>query len=391
MIVLGLMSGTSMDGVDAALLELRGDDPAALEWTLLAFRSLPYDRGRRARLRSTVDGGGPEALCVLDADLGEWLAEAALALLDGSGVAPGDVAAVGSHGHTVWHRPPGDGRRGATLQLGDPATLAARTGIPVVSDFRAADVAAGGHGAPLVPWPDRALFALPDRSRALQNLGGVGNVTWLPPRGADAEPVAFDTGPGNGLLDAAARFGTAGRLEMDVDGALAAAGTPDPELLAGLLAHPFLAEPPPRSTGREVFGPALVRDLAQGRGLEPDATPEGWRDLLATLVHFTARTVADAYGRWLEPLGVDEVVLTGGGARNPGLVRLLREELAPLPVLTGADALGMDPDAREAAAFAVLAWAHLRGIPANIPGATGASGPRVLGSWTPAPGRGRAR
>lgn len=385
--VLGLMSGTSMDGVDVALLELRGEDPATLEWELVAFRSVPYDGERRDRLRGAVDGGGAEALCRLHADLGGWLAEAARITLEGAGVAAADVTVVGSHGHTVWHAPPDGPRRGATLQLGDPATLASGVGIPVVADFRAADVAAGGHGAPLVPWADRVFFTRRGRARALQNLGGVGNVTWLPPRESSREPVAFDTGPGNGLLDAAAREATAGARTMDEDGRMAAAGTPDPELLERLLGHPFLAQEPPRSTGREAFGPELVRTLAGARGLEPGGTAEGWRDLLATLTELTARTVADAYRRWVEPLGVDEVVLTGGGARNPELVRRLREALAPLPVATGSDALGMDPDAREASAFGLMAWAWLRGIPANVPAVTGAAGPRVLGSWTPAPGR----
>lgn len=389
--LLGLMSGTSMDGIDAVLLELGGADPGSVEWSLEAFRFFPYDARHRRRLREAVDEGDAGALCRLHAQLGEWLAEAALAVLDEAGARAADVTAVGSHGHTVWHVPPGNGRRGATLQLGDPATVAARTGIPVVSDFRSADVAAGGHGAPLVPWADRVLFSRPDRSRALQNLGGVGNVTWLPPRGSAEEPVAFDTGPANGLLDAAARLATAGSvegsLEMDVDGRMAAAGTPDADLLAELTDHPFLDLEPPRSTGREAFGPGLVRALAERRGLEPGGPRGAWDDVLATLTVFTARTVADAYRRWIEPRGIDEVVLTGGGARNPELVRCLREALPDLPVRTGAEALGMDPDAREAAAFALLAWAHVRGLPGNVPAATGAEGPRVLGSWTPAPER----
>jgi len=388
-IVMGLMSGTSMDGIDVALLELAGEDPHNLDWTLLAFRSVAYEAEQRQRLRSTIEEGNAEALCALHADLGEWLGEAARTVLEDSGVPPNDVAVLGSHGHTAWHRPPSPGRRGATLQLGDPATIAARSGVPVISDFRAADVAAGGHGAPLVPWADRALFSLPGCSRALQNLGGVGNVTWLPPRDAPEAPVAFDTGPGNGLLDAAARRATDGASDMDEDGAMAAAGVLVPELLESLLSHPFLAQAPPKSTGREAFGPALVADIAAGSGLRSGATDSGWNDLLTTLAEFTARSIGDAYRSWVLPLGTDEVILTGGGARNPELVRRIGEALAPVPVRIGPEALGMDPDAREAAAFAVLAWAHSRGHPANVPGVTGASGPRILGSWTPAPGRRR--
>ncbi|MGD2068724.1 MAG: anhydro-N-acetylmuramic acid kinase [Gemmatimonadota bacterium] len=397
--VVGLMSGTSMDGIDAALLELDGEPPDDVRWSVLAFLGRPYGDERRERLRGVVDGGDPSAICRLHAELGAWLAEATLELLDGVGVAPEEVAVVGSHGHTVWHEPPREGRRGATLQIGDPATLAALTGIPVVSDFRAADVAAGGHGAPLVPWPDRLLFSLPGRARALQNIGGIGNVTWLAPAGSGRPPFAFDTGPGNVLLDLAAERATGGRLRRDEDGRRAAAGTPDEATVTRLMRIPFFRERPPRSTGRELFGPALVHRLAAERGLEPGADDDGWRDLLATLTRFTARSIGDAYRRWVAPRGLDDVVVTGGGASNPTLVRRIREELGdlrnasgdPVSVEIGADALGMDPDAKEAAAFAVLAWAHLRGVAGNVPGVTGAAGPRVLGSLTPAPGRGPER
>jgi anhydro-N-acetylmuramic acid kinase len=280
----------------------------------------------------------------------------------------------------VWHRAPAPGRRGATLQLGDPATIAERTGLQVVADFRSRDVAAGGHGAPLVPWVDALLHAAPDRVRALQNLGGIGNVTRVPRRGSGEAVVAFDTGPANAPIDAAVEIATAGRHRYDRDGRLASLGRVDERLLAELLAHPFLAEAPPKSTGRETFGRPFVERLVAAVAPEGDAE---WMELVATLTEFAARTVADAHTRWLVPAGVDEVVLTGGGARNPVLAGRIRELLTPLPVLDGAD-VGIDPDAKEAVAFAVLAWAHLRGIAANEPGATGASGRRVLGSLTPA-------
>jgi anhydro-N-acetylmuramic acid kinase len=341
---------------------------------MLAFSSVPYPDERRARIRAALDGAGPEHLCRLNVDLGEWLAEGALEACRAAGLAPEEVDAVGSHGHTLWHLPPGEHGRGATLQIGDAATLAERTGIPVVSDFRSADVAAGGHGAPLVPWPDRLLFSVPGKGRALQNLGGIGNVTWLPPRESDEALLAFDTGPGNVLLDLAAERASGGRLFCDLDGALASRGRADDALLERLLADPFFSREPPRSTGRERFGPALVDGLARERGLEP-GREEGWPDLLATLTRFTARSIGDAYRRWVVPRGVEEVVLTGGGALNPELARAIAEELAPLPVL-GRGALGMDPGAREAAAFA--------------PSATGAAGPRVLGCYTPGPRAARA-
>jgi anhydro-N-acetylmuramic acid kinase len=380
--VIGLMSGTSMDGIDAALLDLGGSGPADFTWELLGLESFPYRDEQRKQVRGGVDGGTPASLCRLHAELGEWFAEAALGVCRATDTKPADVDVIGSHGQTVWHEPPGGGKRGATLQLGDAATIAERTGIPVVSDFRTADVAAGGHGAPLVPWPDRLLFALPGRGRALQNLGGIGNVTWIPPRESSAPLIAFDTGPANVLIDVAADAATDGRMGCDLDGALAARGRVDEALLARLLENPFFQQAPPRSTGRELFSPALVQKLASERGLQRGGAEDGWPDLIATLTRLTARSIADAYRRWVVPLGVDEVVLTGGGARNPQLVRAITEELAPLPV-GGREALGMDPAARESAAFAVLAWAHLKRVPANAPEATGADGPRVLGSYTP--------
>lgn len=387
--VVGLMSGTSLDGIDACLLHLEGEAPESLSWRLEAFATRPYAPEERARIQGAIEGGGAAELCLLHGLLGEWMAGAALELLAGAGVEPGEVAALGSHGQTVWHIPPGGAPpqgRGFTLQLGDPATLAERTGIPVVSDFRARDLAAGGHGAPLVPWADRILLSRPGVARALQNLGGIGNVTWIPPRGSPEPTVAFDTGPGVVLLDAAAREATGGAWGWDRDGVLASRGRVDAGLLERLMEDPFLREPPPRSTGREHFSPAMVRGLAAERGLRPGAPEEGWPDLLATLAAFTAACIADAYRRWVAPCAIDEVVLAGGGALNPALVRAIAAALDPLPVRTGADALGIDPDAKEAAAFALMAWAHLRGIPANVPGATGSSGPRVLGSLTPGAG-----
>jgi anhydro-N-acetylmuramic acid kinase len=216
----------------------------------------------------------------------------------------------------------------------------------------------------------------------------MGNVTWLPPGGDPAGILAFDTGPGVALLDEAAATATAGAWSFDRDGALARKGTVREGVLSRLLSLPFFDQAPPRSTGREVFGPSLVEEAKTwlesetGRILTPGDPEEGWPDLLATLTALTARSVGLAYRRWVLPRGVDQVHLMGGGARNPALRDAIGEELAPLEVRRG-EALGMDPDAREAAAFALLAWAHLRGCPANIAGATGARGPRILGSLTP--------
>jgi anhydro-N-acetylmuramic acid kinase len=395
---LGLMSGTSLDGIDAALLEVGEPEPGSensafwllgsLDWKLLAFRTRPFSSEERGAIQEAMVSGGARELALLHTSLAEWFAAAALELLKEEEVTPESVSALGSHGQTVWHEPPRAEMRGTSFQIGCPATLAERTGIGVVSDFRSRDLAAGGHGAPLVPWADRIFFSSLQGPRAIQNLGGMANVTWLP-RATDPTPVlAFDTGPGVALLDAATELATAGKRTFDEDGELALQGEVSERVLERLLAHPFFRQAPPRSTGREIFGPGMLDEVVSELGreigmyLEPGSTLQGWPDLLATLIALTARSIGDAYRRWVLPRGVDEVFLMGGGSRNPVLFQAIQRELSPLDVRPG-ESLGMDADAREAAAFALLAWAHLMGIPANVPEATGSRGPRVLGSWTP--------
>jgi anhydro-N-acetylmuramic acid kinase len=376
--VIGLMSGTSLDGIDAAVVRFEGDVDD-LRWTMEAFDSTPYSQEQRREIQNAILAGSARSICALHAHMGEWLAAAALDVCARAGINTSDVDLIGSHGQTVWHEPPQQGGRGATLQLGCAARIAERTSVPVVSDFRARDVAAGGHGAPLVPWIDRMLFALPDRARVLQNIGGIANLTRVPPRGSDDPLLAFDTGPGNALIDAAVELATDGRETLDRDGARAAAGRIDEALLAELVAHPYFTQEPPKSTGREVFGRPYVEAIVARRA--PIDT-SGWADLIVTLTAFTARTITDALRQWVLPRGVAEVVVTGGGARNPTLMRMLSEQLAPVPVRSGEE-IGIDPDAKEALAFAALAWAHAHGIAGNVAEATGAHGPRVLGSFTP--------
>jgi anhydro-N-acetylmuramic acid kinase len=375
--VVGLMSGTSMDGIDAALVEVDAAGTGT-DCRLIAFRTVPYARSRREEIHGVLAGGDLASLTRLHASLGEWFAEATLDLCRVAGIDPGDVDLIGSHGQTVWHEPPRDGVRGATLQLGCPATIAERTGVPVVSDFRNRDMAAGGEGAPLVPWVDRLLYST-DRPRVLQNIGGMANLTLLPPAGFDAPIVAFDTGPGNALIDAAVELATDGARSYDEGGAWARRGVVDEALLDELLDHPYFHRPPPKSTGRETFGRSYVRALVDRA---PRGNEQEWADLIATLTVFTTRSIAEAIVRWAPPGPDGEVVVTGGGGRNPMLMELLAAHLAPVPVRSDA-AAGLRPEAREAVAFAVLAWAHVRGIPANLPEATGAAGPRVLGSMTP--------
>ena len=377
----GLMSGTSIDGIDAVLVRIDGDSRRAFHWKLLAFHTTPYDEGSRTMILDAIENGTPEMLCRLNASLGEWFAAAARDVCDAGGVETGDLAAIGSHGQTVWHIPPTDTEPGATLQLGDAATLAERTGAAVISDFRSRDVAAGGHGAPLVPWLDQLLFSAVDLRRAIQNLGGMANVTWLPPAGSQEPVIAFDTGPGVALIDGAVRRATDGASPYDQDGGMALRGQVDEALLAGLLDDSYFRAPPPKSTGREHFGRVLLDRVATG--LEPGQDEDAWCDLVATLTAFTAHSIAAAYRTWVLPRGLDEVFLVGGGANNPALVSAIEQELDTVPVKDGVE-LGVDPDAREALAFAFLAWAHLHGIAGNIPSVTGAEDPRVLGSMTPA-------
>ncbi|MCI0435587.1 MAG: anhydro-N-acetylmuramic acid kinase [Gemmatimonadetes bacterium] len=379
MLCIGLMSGTSLDGIDAALVRIEGE-PVVPEWSLVAFRRTPYTPGQRDEIHHAILRGGAAALCRLHARLGEWFAAAAIDLCAVADVRPRDVACIGSHGQTVWHEPPASGVRGATLQLGCAATIAERTRISVVSDFRSRDVAAGGQGAPLVPWLDRLLFAVPGRTRILLNIGGMANLTRVGPRELNEPLLAFDTGPGNALIDGIVEAATGGRLRFDRDGERAGAGTVDEALLDELMRHPFFATTPPRSTGRETFGAPYIAPLVQRR--RPASEAE-WNDLIATVTALTARSIAEAIRRWALQRGAHEVVVTGGGASNVTLMRMLAERVAPLPVRSGRDS-GIDPDAKEAIAFAVLAWAHTLRLPGNVPEVTGASGPRVLGTLTPA-------
>lgn len=400
--VVGLMSGTSLDGIDAVLVEIRapgaenegatGSEAAtgleAPDWSVLAFVTVPHPPTRRRAIHEAILRGYPESLARVHVDLGEAFAEAVAAVCGAAEVAPSDVDVIGSHGQTVWHRPPsaaGDpdapGRpRGFTLQLGDPATIAERTGIPVVSDFRARDMAAGGEGAPLVPWVDQLLFAGED-VRVFLNIGGMANVTRVPPRGSDGPVVAFDTGPGNAIIDTAVELATGGARQYDADGEWARRGQVDEALVTRLLADPFFTLPPPRSTGRERFGLGYVEVVVEARRPSGDA---GWADLVASLTAVVARSIGAAVRQWAPP-GGEGVVVTGGGAENPVLMEWLEAELDPAPVRHGR-VLGIDPAYKEALAFAVLAWAHVKGRPGNLPSATGAAGPRVLGSLTPGAG-----
>jgi anhydro-N-acetylmuramic acid kinase len=367
----GLLSGTSVDAVEAALCEVTGTGDS-VRLKLLAHVSVPFPPELVARVLGPQDAG---SLCRLDFELAEHFADAARRVMDQAGVAPEQVAAIGSHGQTMAHMPPGSGPTPSTLQIGEPSVIAERTGIPVVSDFRTRDVAAGGHGAPLVPYLDWAVFRGAGAPRALLNIGGIGNVSAVGARLEDT--LAFDTGPGNMVLDGLARRVTQGRLACDMDGALSRRGQVIPELLAELLAHPFLALPPPRSAGRESFGEVLVDRLWARYAQRP-------HDLMATALEFTVESISRAYETWLRPRfpRMEGMYASGGGTRNPALMERLRARLAPLP-LHPLDVLGFPEGAKEAALFALLAAEHLVGTAANVPSATGARRRVVLGKLTP--------
>ena len=366
--VVGLISGTSADGIDAALVELEGAGETTRA-RLLGFRTRPFDPSLRARVLALGDARADELLRV-HYRLGEEFAQAALEMMEDARRQGLPVHLVGSHGQTARHHPRAEdaGGRAATLQIAEPAIIAERTGLPVVADFRPRDVAAGGEGAPLVPLVDWLLFRRVGATRACLNMGGIANVTVVTER---LEAVrAFDLGPANMPLDLVVHAWTGGAEAFDRDGARAARGRVDSELVAELLRHPFFQLPPPKSTGREAFGDVFVRPLlARYPGREGD--------LLASLTGFVAESVAAGIRRWVrEP--ITEVLVSGGGARNLTLMAELARALAPVPVRSLAE-VGLDPDAKEAVAFAVLANETLFGRPGNLPGATGAAGPRVLG------------
>ncbi|MFJ8028530.1 anhydro-N-acetylmuramic acid kinase [Streptomyces sp. NPDC096311] len=367
--VIGLMSGTSYDAIDAAAAELtlEGED---LTLRPLGMVGEPYDGALREALAAALPPAATTLaeVCRLDTLIGQAFAAAAVRAdreLCGS-----EAELVASHGQTVYHWVE-DGRAHGTLQLGQPAWIAEATGLPVVSDFRPRDIAAGGQGAPLVSLVDLLWLRGRAGTPVALNLGGIANLT-------APDGTAFDSGPGCALVDVAVRGLTGGRLHYDVDGALAARGTVDEPLLDRLLAEPYYALPAPKTTGKELFHLGHLRDALTGFGT---LTAE---DVIATLTRLTARTVADA----VRSVGATEVIASGGGTRNPALMAMLGAELPGVPVRTS-DALGLPAAAKEAYAFAVLGFLTLHGLTGTDPVSTGARHPSVLGSITP--GRGGLR
>jgi len=388
--VIGLMSGTSADGIDAALCEISGRGRGQLKVKLVSHYAMPLPDFLRERVLSACqrDGGSSATICELNFLLGEAFAAACTGVIDQAGVKASDVDLIGSHGQTVHHLPPrtdgGQFQMGATLQIGEAAVIAERTGVTVVSNFRTRDVAAGGQGAPLVPFVDDLLFADANEGRIVLNIGGISNLTWLPAGAPPEATLAYDSGPGNMIIDAMVSYMTQGEQTYDRDGDLAASGSVHPQLLEAMMQHPFLKRSPPKSTGREEFGADYAVDMYEWgtqRGLV--IMP---RDILATATRFTAKSIAESVREFiLSKNGGNKaarVIVSGGGALNPVLMANLQEELSGIEI-QNSDVFGIPLKAKESIAFAILARETALGRPSNLPSATGAQGPRVLGQITP--------
>ncbi|MEW5768404.1 MAG: anhydro-N-acetylmuramic acid kinase [bacterium] len=382
MIVVGLMSGTSADGIDACVVEITETDKEA-GWLeeenptikLLAFETYPYPISIKTLVLEVSARGRVDQICGLNFLLGRLFGEAALAVITKAGLKPSQVDLIGSHGQTIHHLPYAIPNP-STLQIGEPAVIAELTGITTIADFRTRDMAAGGQGAPLVPYADYLLFCHPTKTRAVQNIGGIANVTFLTAAAEVEDVIAFDTGPGNMVIDRLVNSFTKGQRQCDEDGRMAGAGRVDESWLDELISHcPYLNQAPPKSTGREVFGDDFSERLIQ-EGKQRRLSPP---DIVATATALTARSIAEAYARFLSPKSrIQEVILSGGGARNTTLVSMLKDYLEPISILTSDD-FGIPIGAKEAVAFAILAHETSLGRPGNIPSATGAKKRVVLG------------
>ena len=368
------MSGTSADGVDAALVDI-SDTGGNKRISLVYFRVYPFPSGiREAILRASAPGTGTvDKICELNARLGEIFARAALKIAEEASIPIRRVRLIGSHGQTIYHLPD----RGCTLQIGEPSIIAERTGVTTIADFRPRDVAAGGHGAPLTSFLHFHLFRDPKRIRAVQNIGGISNVTIIPAGRRKDKVMAFDTGPGNMIIDGLIKKGSG--KNFDRDGRMAGRGEVDKKLLKKLLLHPYLRRKPPKTTGREEFGGYMLEKIwKEGRKRRLHL-----KDLVATATAFTARTIVDAYKRFIFPKWqISEIIIGGGGVRNKTLMKMLEEYFAPVRLSTFED-YGLNSDAIEAMAFALLAYEAFRGRANNIPAATGAARAVIMGKIVP--------
>ena len=374
-LTIGLMAGTSLDGIDVAICHIEGHAQQS-KIELIGFDTVPYPEAVRTELLNLYENSenALARLSSMNVVVGEVFASAAIAVLETNSLSADDVVLVGTHGQTVWHQPGAESELivQSTLQIGDASRIAAALNCTVVSDFRVADMSVGGQGAPLAAYMDWASFGDSGLNRCVQNIGGIGNVTWVPANASVNDVIAFDTGPGNMLIDALVTRLTSGAQIYDADGAIGMNGSVNYQLLNHLMTDPYLDEAPPKSTGREYYGSAMVDAILEMHPLDAN--------LIATVTAYTAHSIADSYRRWLPELP-DEVYVNGGGARNPLLMRMIADALDGIPVRP-TDDLGVSADAKEAILFALMAHDSVAGYPTNIPGATGAKRAVSLGNVT---------
>jgi len=388
MLVLGMMSGTSVDGIDASLVRIAGAPPN-LQIKLLNHAAIAFPAAIRKEILRVAEQNPISSgeLSQLHFRLGHIYADAALAACKKFRISPRKIDLIGNHGQTIFHQ--GNpalylgARTASTLQIGEGAIIAARTGITTVSDFRPADLALGGSGAPLVPFADYALYLHERLGRVALNIGGIANITVIPANAKPSLVFAFDTGPGNMLIDALVSHFTRGRQRFDKNAGLAQKGRAIPALLNELLRDPYPKLAPPKSTGREYYGAAYVKKLL-ALGKKHHARPN---DLIRAATLFTALSIVDALNRFVLPKHkVHQLIVSGGGAQNPVLLAQLSAALSNIDVITS-DELNVPTDAKESLAFALLAYETFHHRPSNIPSATGASGPAILGKVSYAPPR----
>ena len=380
--VVGMMSGTSVDGVDAALVEISGTDSEP-KVKLLAFENKPYPPQVREKIFSlfTPANATVDKVGYMNFLLGEIYAKSALSVIEKAGMKPEEIDVIGSHGQTIWHAPIPESPDGIpvayTVQIGEGSVIAERTGILTVSDFRVADMAAGGQGAPLVPFSEYLLYRREKETILLQNIGGIGNMTVMPAGAKPRDVFAFDTGPGNMIIDAVISAVTGGEKTYDAGGETAAKGKVCNALLDILKEEPYYRQPLPKTTGREHFGVQYTEKILSWW----KENPIPLEDLLATVTDLTAYSIADAYERYVLPkYRASEIIVGGGGSYNATLLRFMKERFAPhgVAVRTQED-LGLSSDAKEAVAFALMADCCMRGRANTLPSVTGAEHPAVMG------------
>ncbi|PIS31178.1 MAG: anhydro-N-acetylmuramic acid kinase [Candidatus Marinimicrobia bacterium CG08_land_8_20_14_0_20_45_22] len=366
--VLGLMSGTSLDGLDLCFAEIRRV-PDGIDARINAFSTIPYSPEFRAALVS-LSNGDTETICHMNFEIGRVWTRMIRQFFTQIGKSEKEIDLIGSHGQTIWHI-----HSDSTLQIGEASLFAEEFGIPVVADFRVRDIAAGGSGAPLVPIVDYFLFKKYKKTLLILNLGGIANFTIVPSKAESVEDIyALDTGPGNSLIDLATGIYTNGKVNYDRDGKIAESGREIPEILAELMQHPYLISPLPKSTGREVFGINYLRQIINRFRIKQKDMP----DLIATLTKFSAKAIHWNYMQFFPNRLLDEIIISGGGAKNPVLVNHLRRMFTNVPIRNVTE-YGIDGDAKEAFAFAMLAALRIWEIPGNVPNTTGARRQVVLG------------